>query len=101
MPLTMPDRGRNRKIDVGSLVQADATSGTFMFTLTQSDVMRIRPYVPQDAAIGVKPGVNAVVRVPEIPDRTFPGHTVTRSDRAALLAEGQLKDIGPPAATDA
>src|ERR1700726_3102924 len=62
-----------RNIDVGSLVQADATSGTFMFTLTQSDVMRIRLYVPQDAAIGVKPGVDAVVRVPEIPDHSFPG----------------------------
>jgi RND family efflux transporter MFP subunit len=66
-----------RNIDVGSLVQADATSGTFMFTLTQSDVMRIRLYVPQDAAIGVKPGVDAVVRVPEIPDRVFRGK-VTR-----------------------
>src|SRR6267378_2137817 len=62
-----------RNIDIGSLVQADATSGTFMFTLTQSDVMRIRLYVPQDAAIGVKAGVDAVVRVPEIPDHTFPG----------------------------
>jgi RND family efflux transporter MFP subunit len=62
-----------RNIDVGSLVQADATSGTFMFALTQSDIMRIRLYVPQDAAIGVKPGVDAVVRVPEIPDHTFPG----------------------------
>jgi RND family efflux transporter MFP subunit len=62
-----------RNIDVGSLVQADATSGTFMFTLTQSAVMRVRLYVPQDAAIGVKPGVDAVVRVPEIPDRIFAG----------------------------
>ena len=62
-----------RNIDVGSLVQADATSGTFMFTLTQSDVMRIRLYVPQDAAFGVKPGVDALVRVPEIPDRVFAG----------------------------
>src|SRR5271169_3977817 len=70
-----------RNIDVGSLVQADATSGTFMFTLTQSDVMRIRLYVPQDAAFGVKPGVDAVVRVPEIPDHTFPGE-VARSANA-------------------
>jgi RND family efflux transporter MFP subunit len=62
-----------RNIDVGSLVQADATSGTFMFTLTQSAIMRVRLYVPQDAAIGVKPGVDAVVRVPEIPDRIFAG----------------------------
>src|SRR5271155_1791545 len=69
-----------RNIDVGSLVQADATSGTFMFTLTQSDVMRIRLYVPQDAAIGVKPGVDAVVRVPEIPDHSFPGKVARIAD---------------------
>ncbi|HEX3952092.1 MAG TPA: efflux RND transporter periplasmic adaptor subunit [Stellaceae bacterium] len=67
-----------RNIDVGSLVQADATSGTFMFTITQSDVMRIQAYVPQDAAIGVKPGIGAVVRVPELPGRSFAG-TVTRT----------------------
>ena len=69
-----------RNIDVGSLVQADATSGTFMFALTQSDVMRIRLYVPQDAAIGVKPGVDAVVRVPEIPDHSFPGKVARIAD---------------------
>jgi RND family efflux transporter MFP subunit len=66
-----------RNIDVGSLVQADATSGTFMFTLQQGNVIRTQVYVPQDAAFGLKPGIDAVVRVPEIPDRTFPG-TVTR-----------------------
>ena len=66
-----------RNIDVGSLVQADAASGTFMFTLMQSDVIRTQVYVPQDQAFGLKPGVDAVVRVPEIPDRTFPGK-VTR-----------------------
>jgi multidrug efflux pump subunit AcrA (membrane-fusion protein) len=33
--------------------------------------------VPQDQAFGLDPGVEAVVRVPEIPDRTFPGK-VTR-----------------------
>jgi RND family efflux transporter MFP subunit len=69
-----------RNIDVGSLVQADATSGTFMFTLTQSEVIRIRLYVPQDAAIGVKPGVDAVVRIPEIPDRTFQGKVARIAD---------------------
>jgi RND family efflux transporter MFP subunit len=66
-----------RNIDVGSLVQADATSGTFLFTLMQSDVLRIQLYVPQDQAFGVAPGVEAVVHVPEMPGRDFPG-TVTR-----------------------
>jgi RND family efflux transporter MFP subunit len=66
-----------RNIDIGDLVQADATSGTFMFTVMQTDVIRIQVYVPQDAAFGVAPGVAVGIRVPEIPDRVFPG-TVTR-----------------------
>jgi len=66
-----------RNVDIGSLVQADAASGTFLFTLMNSDVLRIQLYVPQDEALGVSPGVEAIVRVPEIPGRDFPG-TVTR-----------------------
>ena len=66
-----------RNIDIGTLVQADATSGTFMFTLMQSDVIRIQLYVPQDEAFGITPGVAAIVHVPEMPGRDFPG-TVTR-----------------------
>ena len=66
-----------RNIDVGSLVQADATSGTFMFTIQQGNVIRTQVFVPQDEAFGLRPGIAAVVHVPEIPDRNFPG-TVTR-----------------------
>jgi RND family efflux transporter MFP subunit len=69
-----------RNIDVGSLVQADATSGTFMFTLQQGNVIRTQVFVPQDAAFGLKPGIDAVVRVPEIPDRTFPGKVTRIAD---------------------
>lgn len=81
-----------RNIDVGSLVQADATSGTFMFTVMQTDVIRTFVYVPQDSAAGVGPGVEAVVHVPELPGRSFPG-TVTRvadalqPDTRTLLTE--------------
>jgi RND family efflux transporter MFP subunit len=62
-----------RNVDIGSLVQGNATSGTFMFEIMQEDVIRVSVYVPQDAAFGVAPGVDAVVRVPELPDREFPG----------------------------
>src|SRR6476646_133303 len=48
-----------RNIDIGSLVQADATSGTFMFTIMQSNVIRTQVFVPQDAAFGVRPGIDA------------------------------------------
>jgi RND family efflux transporter MFP subunit len=66
-----------RNVDLGSLVQSNATSGTFMFEIMQEDVIRVWVYVPQDAAFGVTPGIDAIVRVPELPDREFAG-TVTR-----------------------
>jgi RND family efflux transporter MFP subunit len=66
-----------RRIDNGDLVSGDATGGTSMFTMMHSDVIRIQLYVPQDQAFGLKPGVEAVVRVPELPDQEFKG-TVTR-----------------------
>jgi RND family efflux transporter MFP subunit len=70
-----------RNVNVGDLVQANATSGTFMFTAMQTDVIRTQVYVPQDQAFGLGPGVDAVVRVPEIPGRTFSGK-VTRTANA-------------------
>jgi RND family efflux transporter MFP subunit len=63
-----------RNIDNGSLVQSGST---FMFTLMHPNVIRTQVFVPQDEAFGLGPGVDAVVRVPEIPDRAFPGK-VTR-----------------------
>jgi RND family efflux transporter MFP subunit len=48
-----------------------------MFEIMQQDVIRVWVYVPQDTAIGVAPGIEAIVRVPELPDREFAG-TVTR-----------------------
>jgi RND family efflux transporter MFP subunit len=69
-----------RNVDVGSLVQGNANTGTFMFEIMQKDVIRVWVYVPQDAAFGVAPGVDAVVRVPELPDREFPGKVTRIAD---------------------
>jgi RND family efflux transporter MFP subunit len=69
-----------RNINIGDLVQADATSGTFMFTIMNSDVIRTNVFVPQDQAFGLTPGVEAAVRVPEIPGRTFPGKVTRIAD---------------------
>ena len=66
-----------RNVDVGSLVQSNAATGTFMFEIMQDNVIRVWVYVPQDSAFGVAPGIDAVIRVPELPDRKFSG-TVTR-----------------------
>jgi RND family efflux transporter MFP subunit len=86
-----------RNVDVGSLVQGNATSGTFMFEIMHKDVIRVWVYVPQNAAFGVAPGVDAVVRVPELPGNEFQGK-VTRiadaqqSDTRTLLTEIDLSN---------
>jgi RND family efflux transporter MFP subunit len=62
-----------RNVDLGALVQGNATSGTFMFEIMQEDVVRVFVSVPQDAAFGVSPGIEAIMRVAELPDREFSG----------------------------
>jgi len=69
-----------RNVDVGSLVQGNAASGTFMFEMMQDNVIRVWVYVPQDSAFGVAPGVDAVIRVPELPDREFTGKVTRIAD---------------------
>jgi RND family efflux transporter MFP subunit len=70
-----------RNIDVGSLITADAAGGTSMFSMTQSGVIRVWIYVPQDDAFGVKPGIEVVLRVPAMPNLTLHGK-VTRTANA-------------------
>ena len=85
-----------RNIDVGSLVQADATGGTFMFTIMQEGVIRIQVFVPQDQAFGLGPGVEAVVRVPEIPDRPFAGKVTRIADALSPGTRTLLTEIDVP-----
>jgi RND family efflux transporter MFP subunit len=85
-----------RNVDVGDLVHADTTTGTFMFTIQQSDVIRAQVYVPQDSAFGLGPGVDAVVRIPEIPDRAFPGMVMRVADALQPGTRTLLTEVDIP-----
>jgi RND family efflux transporter MFP subunit len=85
-----------RNVDVGSLVQGDVTGGTFMFEIQQKDVIRVWVYVPQDAAFGVAPGVDAVVRVPELADREFKGKVTRIADAQQSGTRTLLTEIDLP-----
>jgi RND family efflux transporter MFP subunit len=69
-----------RSIDTGSLATADSTSGSPMFAIARTNVMRVQVQVPQDAALGLKEGVVADVTVPEILGRTFTGRVARTAD---------------------
>jgi RND family efflux transporter MFP subunit len=85
-----------RNVDIGTLVEADAVTATFMFTIMQSNVIRTQVFVPQDQAFGLRPGVDAVVRVPEIPDRTFPGKVTRLADALQPGTRTLLTEIDIP-----
>jgi RND family efflux transporter MFP subunit len=85
-----------RNVDIGSLVQADATSGTFLFTLMQSDSLRIQLYVPQDEVFGLGPGVDAIIRVPELPGQDFPGKVTRVADALQPGTRTLLTEIDVP-----
>lgn len=69
-----------RSIDTGSLVTADSVSGSSMFAIARTNVLRVQIYVPQDAAPGVKDGVVANITVPEMPGRIFAGRVARTAD---------------------
>jgi RND family efflux transporter MFP subunit len=90
-----------RNVDIGSLVQGNANTGTFMFEVMQRHVIRVFVYVPQDQAFGVKPGVDAIVRVPEIPKREFPGKVTRIADALQSGTRTLLTEIDIPNPDDA
>lgn len=67
-----------RQVEVGDLVTADASTGTPLFSVDRTNVLRVQIFVPQDAVFGLKDGDTAQVLVPEMPGRVFRG-TIARN----------------------
>ena len=101
--VTAPFNGviTQRNVDIGSLVQGNANTGTFMFEVVQRDVIRVFVYVPQDEAFGVAPGVDAIVHVPEIPNREFSGKVTRIADALQSGTRTLLTEIDIPNPDDA
>jgi RND family efflux transporter MFP subunit len=82
----------SREVDVGTLVTADQASGTPLFGIARTDVLRVQVYVPQEDFFGLHNGDAATVTVPQLPGRVFHG-TVARNaaalstDTRTLLVE--------------
>ena len=85
-----------RNIDVGSLITGNSASGSPMFTVVHSDVIRVWVYVPQDSAFGVKPSIDAVIRVPAMPNLTFHGKVTRIADALQPGTRTLLTEIDIP-----
>jgi RND family efflux transporter MFP subunit len=86
-----------RNVDAGDLVTADSATGTPMFAMDSTDVLRIQVFVPQDAVFSLKNGYEAEVTVPELPGRVFKGKIARNASSLqpgtrTLLAEVDVKN---------
>jgi RND family efflux transporter MFP subunit len=82
----------SRQVDVGSLVQANANSGTPLFSIAHNNILRVEVYVPQDEFFGLEDSQEADVVVPELPGRVFHGRlarnaNALQADTRTVLAE--------------
>ena len=67
----------SRSVDRGALITAGSgTTVTSLFTIGQTDALRIFVDVPQNAAAGVRPGQHVEVGLREQPGRTIGGRVV-------------------------
>jgi RND family efflux transporter MFP subunit len=87
----------SRQVDVGSLVTANENSGTPLFSIAHTDVLRVEIYVPQDDYFGMKDGDEAEVTVPELPGRVFQGRlarnaSALQPDTRTVLAEVDVEN---------
>jgi RND family efflux transporter MFP subunit len=83
----------SRQVDVGSLVTADAASGSPLFSIERTDVLRVQIYVPQDAFFGLKDGNPAEVTVPELPNRVFHGKVARNANALQQQTRTMLTEV--------
>jgi multidrug efflux pump subunit AcrA (membrane-fusion protein) len=65
-----------RRVEKGDLVSAGSVGQPSLFTISQSNILRVKVNVPQSAAGQVKAGQRAAIVVAEIPGEEFKGEIV-------------------------
>jgi RND family efflux transporter MFP subunit len=78
-----------RNYDVGALLSPTVTPGKQMFSIAQTDPLRVFVNVPQAEATQIKKGQSAFLTVQNYPDRTFQG-SIARTSGAIDLTTRTL-----------
>jgi RND family efflux transporter MFP subunit len=86
-----------RDTDIGALINAGsgtgAGSGPVLFRVADIHKMRIYVQVPQQLCAGIRPGLSAVLRLPQYPDKTFAAKVATTSSAINLNARTLLVEL--------
>ena len=82
-----------RQIDAGALVTADQASGTSLFSIARTNVLRVQVYVPQEDFFDLQDGQDATVTVPQLPGRVFHGKVARNAGALATNTRTLLAEV--------
>ncbi|MBN3889875.1 MAG: efflux RND transporter periplasmic adaptor subunit [Nostoc sp. JL31] len=85
-----------RNIDTGALISAGSNSNSgnsWLFKIAQTDNLRIRINVPQAFVQSIHPGQTALVRVRELPKKSFAGKVIRTADVLDATSNTLLTEI--------
>lgn len=86
-----------RFLDDGALIASGSTTTTpSIFTLSQSDILRIFIYVPQAYAPNVQTGQDVEVTLPEYPQKVFKGKVTRTADSLDPTARTERVEVQIP-----
>jgi RND family efflux transporter MFP subunit len=85
-----------RRTDVGALIKADSVPGPELFAVADIHAMRVYVRVPQSYAAQVHVGMQAVLHLPDYPDRAFPARVITTSHQIKEASRTMLVELEAP-----
>lgn len=90
--VTAPFKGTvtARTVDVGQLITANATQ---LFRVSQTNKLRVYVNVPQDEAMGVKPGMTGQLLVSGLPAHPFKAKVVATADQISDASRTLLTQL--------
>jgi RND family efflux transporter MFP subunit len=86
-----------RTAEVGMLVTSGSNAGTQpLYSVAQTDLLRVQASVPQSSALGLKAGDAATVTIPEMPGQRFPGRVARTAGAVDPVSRSLLVEIELP-----
>jgi RND family efflux transporter MFP subunit len=82
-----------RKTDIGALVNAGSSAGQELFELSDLHKVRIYVQVPQAFSAELRPGLQAIFRMPQYPGRQFTAILVTMSNALETNSASMLVEL--------
>ncbi len=86
-----------RNVDIGTLINAGNGGSTqLLFTLAQTDPLRVYVSVPESAAPSIRPGLPAHLELTQFPGRKFQGKVVRSAEAIDPTSRTLLTEVDVP-----